>query len=200
MLQHVVKKVNEMPSVYSQALSEGLQARLDEAERARCDAVGLYAEIDLAADTVCAEARMYDQARQMHDVACTANDPELASRCLETVATTGGRLRRALTEVADMRERHARMMAQSTEQIGVGSVGHVLLQMIEISRDVLGDRPEVAELARRLRNEVRIVDGRVAGTQRTPDMDADDMDSTVPYCAESLKESAVTTIESIASA
>jgi hypothetical protein len=176
------RRVSEMDAVYSRYLSDTLRQRLEAAADDRRRAEGAEAEVDLAADTAVAEARLYDAACAAHDAACESGDADLALKALDAVVASGRQLRSALGEVVELRERHARMLQAGRGSLPAGAVGAVVMQVVQISRDVLGDRPEVAELARRLQEEVRVVDGRVAGTHRTPDMDADEMDATVPWC------------------
>lgn len=181
--QRATREFNKLPPVYSQYLSSSLRDRLLAAGEhfATQSRLNLDDELDLMRDTVLGEALLYDKACKVMELAATSDDERIKSAALEARIDCGMRLRQAIDGVAALCERVAKMDAASKAAIPSAAVNFVVMQVAQIAKDCLP--PSQAQLlADRLRT-VRVSDIE-SGTLRTPDMDADEMDATVPFAIE----------------
>lgn len=185
-----VREFNKLPAVYSQYLSSSLKERLVAAGEhfATQSRLCLDNELDLVRDTVLGEALLYDKACFVCDAAKHSDDERIKSAALEARIESGMRLRVAINSVAELCERMAKMDAASKAAIPSAAVNFVVMQVAQIAKDVL-PASQAQLLADRLRS-VRISDIE-AGTMRTPDMDADEMDATVPFALEHTSQQQV---------
>lgn len=184
------REFNKLPAVYSQYLSASLRERLVAAGEhfATQSRLNLDNELDLLRDTVLGEALLYDKACAVCELASESDDERIKSAALEARIESGMRLRVAIDSVAALCERVTKMDAASKAAIPASAVNYVVMQVAQIARDVLPSS-QAALLAERLRT-VRVNDVEL-GTTRTPDMDADEMDATVPFAIEHAQEEGV---------
>jgi hypothetical protein len=156
--------------VYSRYLSDRLQDRLAEAA-GLSDRYSCAEELDVVRATTVDVLKLYDETLKLDDT------PDN----LQKKINAGFIVCERMKEVAAMVNTAIQVEKQRNDVLSVGTLHLVVAQVAELAHDVFGeDQPErVREFANRIQN-IRMPSKELEGTVRTPDMDVDDMDSSVP--------------------
>jgi len=127
------------------------------------------------------------QSIAMYNLCCTAlpeETQEQKEKKLERVMQAADMMRVSIDQVARLSEKQANIVYQAKDKVTIHNIDYAVRQVVALMWDCFGDLgPEVLArmqlLEARVRAEVKIA-GTAEGTTLTPDMDAREMDSTVP--------------------
>ncbi len=161
-----------MPGFYSKHLRKTLVDSINDALNvAPEEQVAVFEELATMRETVLPVLKMWDAAHAVE-----------GDQGLEIQASAGALLREQLKEVVVVAETANRIMLSGKDQFSVHTLGHIVNQIVRIAYDVFGDdEMERAEHFERLvRERIKMPTAENQGTLVTPDMDAIEMDDTVP--------------------
>jgi len=150
------------------------------AGRTPAQLLDLSDELRLAKCTMDDVSMMYDMTKKAYELADEGSEQQAAA--LNATIQVGAMVREVAEEIGCVAGRAAGAMAAARHFIGVQNVGLLVAQMITIVNDEVKSPEAQRRIAQRL-SEVHIPDNGNRGTTITPDMEAAQMDDSIPRIA-----------------
>lgn len=182
-----VKRMGTMPVAYSKHLSQTLAARLEElADRSPVELLDMTEELRLAKSTIADVTTLYDLSHLALETAETAEKKQVA---LNACIGAGSILRDTILSLGEVTAKAAGALAAQKAFVGVQDIPAIAGQMVNAVREELGDDDPalVMRIAERLRT-IRLPSSGPQGTEITPDMEAEQMDQSVPRVAHDVPQ------------
>jgi hypothetical protein len=159
---------------YSKRLGPKLTAALEEmVSQPLQDQLSLFEELAIVREVAGQALELYSVAQE--------KIPATAPNRAEVLASAGMLLQSALENVRTMCKTAAEVNAAGKDKYSIHSLQDVAAQIVRMVTTCFGDRPEqLAEFDAMLTQQLRLPKAQADGTTLTPDMDALDMDATIP--------------------
>jgi len=165
---------SDMVRFYRNHLTKSLAAALDDALNIDPqEQLSLYEELALMRDVAGQSVALYGITKDLAE-----KEPNEKNRA--RVFEAGQLMQGQLSEVVRICESAARV-ANTRGSISADQLSMFVAQMTRCAQDAFGDDPRVMVFDQLVKKQIRIpVDGASGGTTITPDLDAREMDSSVP--------------------
>jgi hypothetical protein len=165
---------NDMARFYRNHLTKSLGALVDDALSINPnEQLQLYEELALMRDVAGQAVALYGISKDLAD-----KEPNEKNR--SRVFEAGQLMQSQLSEVVRICESASRI-ANARNNISPDQLGHLVAQLKRCAQDAFGDDPRVLTFDKLINEQVRVpMEGSTNGTMLTPDLDAKDMDGSVP--------------------